>query len=222
MPAIVNAVLFDFDHTLGIDNKLEEEVLRDLAAVYCAAPPSTADIGAVLARFRYEPVTLDEAIAAGLVSWGCPQDEAAAGVAAFRARCLALAPKRVEPLPGAGVMLRALHGRGLPVGILSNGWTQLQHLKARLIGFPGPVLSSEEIGAWKPDVKAFDIALSRFSMIVSSTMYVGDNPEVDIAGAKAAGLLAAWVDWESEPYPAGLAPPDLTVTRLDQLPELLK
>jgi len=212
---LITAVLFDFDHTLGVDNRLEEHVLSEMAGVYCSVPPSEASIQTVLYRFRHVPgVPLDSALADGLRSWGCPEENIADGVKAFRQRCLAEAPQFVQAIAGAQQMLAALRARRTPLGILSNGWTQLQHLKAQIIGFPGPVLASEEIGAWKPDRAAFDIALERFSMVAATTLYVGDNPEMDVAGAKGAGLLAGWADLEGKTYPADAPLPDFTVTAL--------
>ena len=49
MPEI-RAVMFDFDHTLGIDNKLEEVVLRELAMSYCSTQPDDEAVRAVLTR----------------------------------------------------------------------------------------------------------------------------------------------------------------------------
>jgi putative hydrolase of the HAD superfamily len=118
-------------------------------------------------------------------------------------------------------MLRDMAARQVPLGILSNGWTQLQHIKAWLINFPGPVLASEEIGAWKPDVRAFAIALERLSMTAMTTLYVGDEPKVDIAGAHAAGMPAAWADLEGNTYPENVVAPDFTVTALLEIPRLV-
>jgi HAD superfamily hydrolase (TIGR01509 family) len=216
----VDALLFDFDHTLGVDNKLEFAVIREIAATFCQREPSEDQIQAVLDRFRYTPVALDKALGDGLRELGCPPERLAAAIMTFRGRALELAPRWVRPEPGAAEMLAALKARGLELGILSNGWTELQHRKAELIGFPGPVLASEEIGAWKPDVRAFQIALQRFSMKVPTTIYVGDNPTIDVAGAKSAGLRAVWADLEDVPYPAGIPAPDATITALEQLPAL--
>jgi FMN phosphatase YigB (HAD superfamily) len=213
--------MFDFDHTLGVDNKLEEEVLAGLAGAYGTSDPDAAAVRAVLERYRYEPVPLEVAIGDGLRAWGCPPEALATAVADFRQRCLALAPLRVRALPGADEMLRELGGRDISLGILSNGWTELQHLKAELVGFLGPVLASEEIDVWKPDIKAFTIALSRFKMDPATTIYVGDNPRVDVGGAKAAGMLAAWADLEDTAYPPDVVAPDLTIRRLPELPALL-
>ncbi|HEV2908324.1 MAG TPA: HAD family hydrolase [Candidatus Eremiobacteraceae bacterium] len=217
----VNAVLFDFDHTLGVDNKLEFTVLREIAAAFCERGPNDDQIQAVLDRFRYMPVKLDQALGDGLRELGCPPERLAAAIAAFRSRALDLAPEYIRPMPGAAAMLTSLQTRGFGLGILSNGWTELQHRKAELIGFPGPVLASEEIGAWKPDVRAFQIALQRFSMNAQTTVYVGDNPRVDVVGAKSAELRAVWADLEDTPYPEGITAPDATITALEQLPALL-
>jgi putative hydrolase of the HAD superfamily len=103
------------------------------------------------------------------------------------------------------------------MGILSNGWTELQHLKAELIGFRGPVLASEEIDEWKPCVEAFRIALARFKMDAATTMYVGDDPLADVAGAMAAGMPAAWADLEGKTYPNDAPQPSLTIDSLAQL-----
>jgi HAD superfamily hydrolase (TIGR01509 family) len=219
MPEI-RAVMFDFDHTLGIDNKLEEVVLRELAASYCSTQPDDEAVREVLVRFRSGSAPVDEAVADGLRAWGCPDRNLQHAVKAFRARSLALAPERVRPMPGALEMLRDLAARRVPLGMLSNGWTQLQHLKAWLINFPGPVLASEEIGAWKPDARAFEIALTRFSMNARTTVYVGDEPRVDVAGAQAVGMFAAWADLERKAYPADMPRPDFRVTELSQVPAL--
>jgi HAD superfamily hydrolase (TIGR01509 family) len=219
--AQINAVMFDFDHTLGIDNKLEEVVLRELAFSYCSRQPDDAALREVLARFRSGSAPVDEAVADGMRAWGCPERNLPHAVKGFRARALALAPERVRMMPGARELLRELAQRRVPLGMLSNGWTQLQHLKAWLINFPGPVLASEEIGAWKPDVRAFEIALTRFSMQTSTTVYIGDEPRVDVAGAQAAGMLAAWADLEGKVYPADVPPPDRSLTKLSQVLELV-
>ena len=221
MPSL-HCVIFDFDHTLGIDNKLEEVVLRELARSYCNAAPNDDEVRAVLRQFRTGAQTVDVAVARALQAWGCPERNTAHGAEAFRQRCLALAPERVQPMPGAREMLRELAASKIPLGILSNGWTALQHLKAWLLNFPGPVLASEEIGAWKPDAHAFEIALARFSMQPASTLYVGDEPAVDIAGAKSAGMPAVWADLEGKKYPSDAVAPDFTVTALSQISQLIE
>lgn len=218
----VRAVLFDFDHTLGVDHKLEERVLRALAAEECGLHPSNADLSAILRRFRSGIAPLGAALVDGVRSLGCTLADPDAFVSRYKAQALRLAPESVTPMPGARETLRALADLRMPTGILSNGWTELQHRKADLIGFEGPTIASEEIGAWKPDPAAFLTAARRMGLSHQATLYVGDDPAIDIAGAKSAGMLAAWVDSGPAPYPSGIASPDVALTSLAELPGLLE
>jgi putative hydrolase of the HAD superfamily len=54
------------------------------------------------------------------------------------------------------------------------------------------VLISESIGIRKPDPRIFAEALAQMGVSPASAMYVGDNPEADVVGARRSGLLAIW------------------------------
>jgi putative hydrolase of the HAD superfamily len=54
------------------------------------------------------------------------------------------------------------------------------------------VLISEAEGIRKPDRAIFDMAVNRCGVSPTEAMFVGDHPEVDIAGAQAAGLVPVW------------------------------
>ena len=213
----IEAVLFDFDHTLGIDNKLEETVLFDLTARYCVAPLSAEDIAAALSRFRRGLEPLGEMLRRAFEGCACGQEV----LAEYKAAALALIPERLEAMPGAVRTTAALEARGLAVAILSNGWTDLQVAKAGAIGFEGRVFVSESIGAWKPDVRAFRIAADELGVSLERSIYVGDSPSTDVVGAKGAGMTAVWADLEGQTYPAGLVPPDHAITSLDQVLDIL-
>ena len=47
-------------------------------------------------------------------------------------------------------------------------------------------LRSEEIGADKPGAFAFEVALAKLGGVEGPVWFIGDNPEADLAGAKAA------------------------------------
>jgi len=214
----VEAVLFDFDHTLGVDHKLEETVLLDLSQRYCAAPLTGEQIGAALALFRSGSVRLPDMIRAAMAGCSCGDDI----VDLYKSRALELVPARIEPTPGAARTIAALEARGLAVAILSNGWTELQIAKAAAIGFDGSVYVSESIGAWKPDTRAFEIATHGLAVSPRRSMYVGDSPLTDVVGAKNAGMFAVWADLEGQAYPRGVTAPDFAITALDQVVELVR
>lgn len=210
-------MLFDFDHTLGVDNRLEETVLHDLTERYCGAPLSDERVAAALTRFRRGLETLDAMVDRAFE--GCSRGDDM--LAEYKAAALALLPRRLRAMPGATKTIDVLRDRGLVVAVLSNGWAELQEAKAAGIGFRGPVFVSESIGAWKPDVRAFRYAAERLGVALERSMYVGDSPSTDVAGAKNAGMVAVWADLEGQSYPAGVVAPDFTITSLAQMIEIV-
>ena len=212
----IEAVLFDFDHTLGVDNKLEETVLHDLTERYCAAPLPAEDVAAALSRFRRGLEPLDEMLRRAFEGCACGDM-----LVEYKDAVLQQLPPRLEPMRGAAQTIAAIEARGLTVAILSNGWTELQKAKAAGIGFAGPVFVSESIGAWKPDVRAFRTAADELGVRLDKSTYVGDSPSTDVVGAKGAGMTAVWADLEGQTYPAGVVQPDYTITSLGQLLEIL-
>ena len=54
------------------------------------------------------------------------------------------------------------------------------------------ITDSGIVGCEKPDPRIFKRAVERCSSLASKTMFVGDHPEIDIQGAKGAGLVPVW------------------------------
>ena len=214
----VEAVLFDFDHTLGVDHRLEESVLRDLTERFCRARLSDAGIADALASFRSGEVTLADMLARAFAGCDCGEGI----LSTYRAAALERLPERLEPMPGASETLSALRSRGYVVAILSNGWRELQMCKAAAIGFDGPVIVSETIGAWKPDARAFEIAGRQLGVKLPRSVYVGDSPVTDVEGSKAAGMISIWADLEAREYPPDAAAPDYSIRSLVELPAMVE
>ena len=209
----LEAVLFDFDHTLGIDHRLEEGVLRDLSRRWCTSPLTDDAIAAVLRRFRTGEVGLEAMLSGAFAACAPPPDV----LGAYKAEALSRVSELVTAFPHCAQTLVALRDRGLRTAVLSNGWTELQRAKAAAVGFAGPVYVSEEIGAWKPDAAAFRYAAERLEVDSSRCAYVGDSPLADVEGARNAGMTAIWADLESQTYPGGCAAPDFIIHDLQQL-----
>ncbi len=228
MPAPI-AVGLDFDHTLGIDNKLERTVALEMLAVLALAKNISYDTGeaqraidGVLTRARSGEATIEAAIA-GFFERFAPAGSATMDTAQeFRDTVVARAPQHIEARPGAEAMLAALDALGVRYAILTNGWSPLQEEKARLIGFRGSVFVSERIAARKPAREAFGLLVKHFDLPPAAVWYVGDDPEMDIAGAAAAGLTTVWYDWEGRAYADRVARPAYTIAHLDELPALLQ
>jgi 2-haloalkanoic acid dehalogenase type II len=83
------------------------------------------------------------------------------------------------------------------------------------------VVSARSAGAAKPAKPIFDAAVSVGGAAAHETLHVGDHPEFDVEGARAAGLRAVWVNRNGHPWPGGLAPPERTIADLRELDQLL-
>ncbi|MGW4931873.1 HAD family hydrolase [Streptomyces sp. NPDC004166] len=121
----------------------------------------------------------------------------------------------VRCFPGAQEGLEALRGEGWTLGIATNGAGDIQRAKLAALGlashFDG-ICVSEEIGARKPAREHFEaaIALCGPGLSVGGWM-VGDNPETDMAGARAAGLRTAWVA-NGRTWADGVREPDIVAS----------
>ncbi|WES64985.1 HAD family hydrolase [Microbacter sp. GSS18] len=94
-------------------------------------------------------------------------------------------------------VLAALRERGLLLGLITNGASDLQRAKIRAAGIEDAfdtVLVSGELGVLKPTEEIFQQGLRRLDVAASEALHVGDNLESDVAGARGAGLRAVWVD----------------------------
>lgn len=94
---------------------------------------------------------------------------------------------------GAIELLERLHASGWKTGVLSNGFTEVQHRKIRNSGlapYVDYVVLSDDIGVNKPDVRLYRHAEQVSGSDAAHCLMVGDNPDTDIAGAIAAGWQA--------------------------------
>jgi putative hydrolase of the HAD superfamily len=126
--------------------------------------------------------------------------------------------RRCEITPDTRSTLEALRAAGKCLGIVTNGQTEWQTRKIDSLGlgsFFDIVLISEKEGIRKPDARIFDRACERCSVDrPAEAMFVGDHPEVDVAGAHAAGVVAVW---KRVPYWTLATAGALTIDRLSEI-----
>jgi putative hydrolase of the HAD superfamily len=97
---------------------------------------------------------------------------------------------------GLSDKLAQARARGLRLGVVSNSEGKLQELFARVAldqHFELVVDSALE-GVRKPDPEIFRRALARMDVGAEAALYAGDIPEVDVVGARAAGIDAVLID----------------------------
>jgi putative hydrolase of the HAD superfamily len=93
---------------------------------------------------------------------------------------------------GAAEALAALRAHGLRLGVVSNFDHRLEPILAGLglRPFFDAVVRPSEAGAAKPDPRIFACALARLGAAPEAAVYVGDDAELDVVAARAAGLAA--------------------------------
>jgi putative hydrolase of the HAD superfamily len=92
--------------------------------------------------------------------------------------------------------LRSLRDRGFVTGLLTNAPRQLIAV-CRDLGVEAlmdHIITSEEVGQDKPGPKIFLAALERTGFTAPQVLYVGDQYEADIVGARGAGIDAVLLD----------------------------
>ena len=120
--------------------------------------------------------------------------------------------------------LDALPGE-LPTAVITNGPADTQRDKLEILGLDGgfkAIVASSEVGAGKPQPAIFRETLKRIGLKASPDVWhVGDSLDTDVAGAKAAGLTAVWLNREGRQRPAEAAASDYEISSLSELPGLL-
>jgi putative hydrolase of the HAD superfamily len=105
--------------------------------------------------------------------------------------------------PGAHETLEVLRERGYRLGVVSNADGRVQRLleEAGLATHLEIILDSAHVGFEKPDPRIFLAATEELHLLPSSCAYVGDVYEIDILGARAAGLRAILIGASPAPDP---------------------
>jgi len=110
-----------------------------------------------------------------------------------------------------------------PLGLVSNVWAPSSVFDRTLAEagvrdlFTIRVWSSD-FRSIKPSKRLFKKALDAFDVDSSHVVYIGDNPRRDVAGAKAMGMGAVWIENEVRPLTPEIPGPDLIISDLTELP----
>lgn len=112
------------------------------------------------------------------------------------AYCLPILSALPVPNAGARDVLRALHARGLRLGLVCNTGRAPGRMLRRVLDRLGllPYLSvlsfSDEVGLRKPHPEIFHRTLAGLGVVPAEAAHIGDDPATDVAGARAAGMRA--------------------------------
>ncbi len=93
-------------------------------------------------------------------------------------------------------MLQALGAR-YRLGVVTNGIDRVQRARLSASGlarFFETIVTSQGCGYAKPDPRILRVALARLGVAARHAVYVGDDPAVDGAAARRAGVAFVWID----------------------------
>jgi len=117
----------------------------------------------------------------------------------------------------------ALRRRGYRLGLVSNTpWGTPEYLwenqlrRFGLAPYFDVSLFSSVVGFRKPDTRILQTALARLGADARHALFVGDNPDIDIPGARQLGMRAALVRRAARP-PASTHAADITIESLTEL-----
>ncbi|HKR42445.1 MAG TPA: HAD family hydrolase [Paraburkholderia sp.] len=82
-------------------------------------------------------------------------------------------------------------------------------------------IAARQVGALKPDPTIFHKVIEGTDLQAHEVVYVGDDPLLDVVGARGAGMQAIWIDRTGGDWPAEIEPAAYTVRSLTELTQLL-
>ncbi|MGX7417723.1 HAD family hydrolase [Carnobacterium gallinarum] len=132
---------------------------------------------------------------------------------------------QIQLLPEAEQVLDHLAKNDeIQLGIITNGPTDHQMKKIKQLNLekwikPENMIISESSGFAKPDPRIFDLAADVFNLEAKKTLYVGDNYDNDVNGAKEAGWQALWFNHRERQQPVSDWHCDAEVSCFDELPK---
>lgn len=89
------------------------------------------------------------------------------------------------------------------IHVITNGFEEVQYSKLKNSGmdkFFTTIITSEEAGCKKPDLEIFNFAFHKAKASPDESIMIGDDPEVDIAGARDAGMDQIYVNFLSSTH----------------------
>lgn len=141
--------------------------------------------------------------------------------AALRARLMDLY-FTLDLYPDAPAVIDRLRARKLPLSILSNGSPAMLDAAiahAKLERVFGPVISIEEVGAFKTSPKVYARAVERLGVPAATIAFVTANGW-DAYAASAFGMRVVWCNRARQPRERLPGAPDRVIATLTELPGL--
>jgi putative hydrolase of the HAD superfamily len=243
----LKGILFDFDDTL-IDWSEAGINWRELEASHLAKvhdyinkeiQPFDVDIKTLTARYMERtkeawergrstlraPI-MPNILMATIVELGVPEDKLDL-TALIQAYDWKVVPGTTV-FPDVPPMLEELMANNIKIGIVTNASQPMSMRDTELVShdlmqyFLDYRLSAADAGYLKPHPHIFEYALNLMGTSPEETVFIGDNPIADVAGAQSAGMRAILrVKATTQKMISGLIVPDAAINSMVELPRIL-
>jgi FMN phosphatase YigB (HAD superfamily) len=183
---MIAAVLFDLDDTLFPLSAWIDGAWRAVAARATAYGATSEEVYDSLVATARGASDASRTIKGALARCGRTDIPVSPLSDAFRS----YAPSTIDAYPGVLLALVELR-ESVPIGIVTDGDPSIQRAKLRALQFDvDVVVCSDEIGREhrKPDPLPFCQALETLGVCAHDAVFVGDQPDRDIAGAQGIGM----------------------------------
>jgi putative hydrolase of the HAD superfamily len=110
---------------------------------------------------------------------------------------LEILPTKKALFPDTVDVLNYLSEKKYRLHLITNGFEKTQHHKLKTAGidyFFGEVITSEASNSLKPHPEIFEFALMKTGANKKESIMIGDTPDVDILGAREAGIDQVYVN----------------------------
>ena len=125
---------------------------------------------------------------------------------------------QVDFYPDALAALTRLSAR-LPLAALTNGNADLARIGIQ--DHFQVFVSARDHGQAKPETPIFHATCERLGVAPADVLHIGDDPLMDVVGARRAGMPSCWINRRKERWPADLPRPDLEFATLAGLADWL-
>lgn len=221
------AVLFDVDNTLldFLTFKKESAKAAAHAMVGQGLPATELEVyGKIFAVYDEKGIEYQKTFYEVVRQYGLEVNMAErvqqAGIVAY-------SRKKFEVLhayPMVRPVLRKLKERGVRIGVVSDAPRNKAWQRLVIAGLENEfevVVTHDDTLQKKPNPSPFFVALKKMNLLPSACLFVGDNPERDILGAKEVGMktcLAKYGLWVRAKEPKA----DYEINRFEELLEIVK
>jgi len=225
---MLRAILFDLDNTLlDFSGFKRESALAAAKAMKKAGVPHDEKLiyGKIFEIYEKKGIEYQLTFTEVLHALGI--ENPSQFERAKQAAIIAYTKKKFELIrPRASVIrvLNSLKGK-YRLGIVTDApkdkaWQRL--ILAGLDGYFFPVVTFSDTNEKKPSTTPFKRALALLKIMPSEALYVGDNPERDIIGAKRAGLKTCLAKYGCSEYGDESNVADYTIEKFEELKEVIE